>query len=274
MKSPGEILSEHRFIVLIACIVVFVGIAAGANRSAFESYMENAPEIPWENIPVSALTYFAYNLRNALVSLFGIVLAFLSGFGLGLSLGVSLWLVSQNTVYVVVFSHGILEVYSVFLAMVGGLLILAKAGEALRGFFGSLSQAPRSVDWRKVAQDYGSLFLSSVFGLFISAWLEAVLSWAILHLGSYFWLVAVGNTLISVSIVGVLSFARKRSRILSAMLRVLLISAVTYVCVLSMIWSYCAILVVTGPGPLTFLPALVFGFIATFVSTIVLNSAR
>jgi len=58
---------------------------------------------------------------------------------------------------------------------------------------------------------------------------------------------------------------------LIALLRVALISAVTCACILSMIWSYCTILVVTGPGLFTFLPALVFGFIATFVSTIVLN---
>jgi uncharacterized membrane protein SpoIIM required for sporulation len=212
MKFPGEILSEHIIIVLIACIVVIVGIVAGANRSAYESYRENAPEIPLGNIPASALTYFAYNMRNALVSLFGIVLAFLSGFGLGISLGITFWLISQNMVYIIAFSHGILEIYSVFLAMVGGLLILAKIGETVWGFFGH-SKAVKHVDWRKVAGDYGSLFLFSVIGLFISGWLEAGLSWAILHLGPYFWLVVMANTVISVLIVGTLSFQRLRSLI-------------------------------------------------------------
>lgn len=56
-----------------------------------------------------------------------------------------------------------------------------------------------------------------------------------------------------------------------AALKVVLISAVTYVCIESMIRSYCAILAVTGPGLLSFLPALVFGFIATFVTTVVMN---
>lgn len=199
-------------IVLIAVMVVIVGIAAGANRSAYESYRENAPEIPWGNIPASALTYFAYNMRNALVALFGIMLAFLSGFGLGISLGVTFWLISQNTVYIIAFSHGILEIYSVFLAIVGGLLILAKIGEAIWGFFDH-SKAVNHVDWRKVAGEYGSLFLFSVIGLFISGWLEAGLSWAILHLGSYYWLVVMANTLISVLIVGSLSFQRFRSLI-------------------------------------------------------------
>jgi len=65
MRFPREILSEHKFIVLLAFVVIFVGIFAGANRSAYEYYRKNAPNIPWENIPASALTYFAYNMRNA-----------------------------------------------------------------------------------------------------------------------------------------------------------------------------------------------------------------
>jgi len=117
-------------------------------------------------------------------------------------------MISQNAVYVVFFSHGILEIYSVFLAMIGGLLILTKTGEAIWGFF---KLTPQYVNWKKVAQDYASLFLFSVVGLFISGWLEAVLSYAILHFGSYFWLVAMINTLISVAIVSSLSFQRFRS---------------------------------------------------------------
>ena len=208
MKFPEEILSEHKFIVFIAFVVIFIGIFAGANRSAYEDYRKNAPNIPWENIPASALTYFAYNMRNALFSLLGIILAFFSGFGIGNSLGVAFWMISQNAVYVVFFSHGILEIYSVFLAMIGGLLILTKTGEAIWGFF---KLTPQYVNWKEVAQDYASLFLFSVVGLFISGWLEAVLSYAILHFGSYFWLVAMINTLISVAIVSSLSFQRFRS---------------------------------------------------------------
>jgi len=208
MKFPGEILSEHKFIVFLAFVVIFVGIFAGANRSVYEYYRKNAPNIPWENIPASALTYFAYNIRNALFSLLGIILAFFSGFGIGNSLGVAFWMISQNTVYVVFFSHGILEIYSVFLAMIGGLLILTKIGEAIWGFF---KLTPQYVNWKEVAQDYASLFLFSVVGLFISGWLEAVLSYAILHFGSYFWLVAMINTLISVALVSSLSFQTFRS---------------------------------------------------------------
>jgi len=208
MKFPGEILSEHKFIVFIAFVVIFIGIFAGANRSAYEDYRKNAPNIPWENIPASALTYFAYNMRNALFSLLGIILAFFSGFGIGNSLGVAFWMISQNAVYVVFFSHGILEIYSVFLAMIGGLLILTKTWEAIWGFF---KLTPQYVNWKEVAQDYASLFLFSVVGLFISGWLEAVLSYAILHFGSYFWLVAMVNTLISVAIVSSLSFQTFRS---------------------------------------------------------------
>ncbi len=213
MKFPGEILSEHKFIVFIAFLVIFIGIFAGANRSAYESYLKNAPKIPWENIPASALTYFAYNMRSALFSLLGIILAFFSGFGIGNSLGVVFWVISQNAVYVVSFSHGILEIYSAFLAMIGGLLILAKIGEAIWGFFKLIffKLAPQYVNWKKVARDYASLFLFSVVGLFISGWLEAVLSYAILHFGSYFWLVAMINTLISVAIVSSLSFQTFRS---------------------------------------------------------------
>ena len=208
MRFPGEILSEHKFIVFIAFVVIFIGIFAGANRSAYEDYRKNAPNIPWENIPASALTYFAYNMRNALFSLLGMILAFFSGFGIGISLGVVFWMISQNAVYVVSFSHGILEIYSVFLAMIGGLLILTKIGEAIWGFFKLI---PQYVNWKKVAQDYASLFLFSVVGLFISGWLEAVLSYAILHFGTYFWLVAMINTLISVAILSSLSFQTFRS---------------------------------------------------------------
>jgi len=208
MRFPGEILSEHKFIVLFAFVIIFIGISAGANRSAYEDYRKNAPSIPWENIPASALTYFAYNMRNALFSLLGMILAFFSGFGIGISLGVAVWMISQNAVYVVSFSHGILEMYSVFLAMIGGLLILAKIGEAIWGFF---KLTPQHVNWRKVAEDYASLFLFSVVGLFISGWLEAVLSYAILHFGSCFWLVAMINTLVSVAIVSSLSSQTFRS---------------------------------------------------------------
>ena len=208
MKFPGEILSEHKFIVFIAFVVIFMGIFAGANRSAYENYRKNAPNIPWENIPPSALTYFAYNMRNALFSLLGTILAFYSGFGIGNSLGIVLWMISQDAAYVVSFSHGILEIYSVFLAMIGGLLILVKIGEAILGFF---KLVPHYVNWKEVARDYASLFLFSVVGLFISGWLEAVLSYAILHFGSYFWLVGMINTLISVAIVSSLSFQTFRS---------------------------------------------------------------
>jgi len=59
--------------------------------------------------------------------------------------------------------------------------------------------------------------------------------------------------------------------VLIASSKVAIVSASTIACVLSMVWSYCTILAMTGWGVLTFLPALVFGFIATLVSTIVMN---
>jgi uncharacterized membrane protein SpoIIM required for sporulation len=203
MKWPGEVLSKHKFLVIVALGVILISTVTSANRSTYENYMKNAPKIPWENIPASALTYFAYNMRNALFSLLGIILAFFSGISIGISLRVGFWMISQNVAAVVSFSHGILEIYSVFLAMIGGLLILTKIGQAMWGFFKLI---PEYVNWKEVIQDYASLFLFSVVGLFISGWLEAVLSYAILHFGSYFWLVAIINTLISVALVGSLSF--------------------------------------------------------------------
>lgn len=202
MRYPGEILVQQKWITLFAALVVVVGIFAGANRKTYDYYMENAPDISWENIPESGLTIFLWNLRNALLSLFGIVLALWSGLGLGISIGVGLWLISQNLLYIANFSHGILELYSAFLAMVGGLLVLAKIGEAILGFFRFI---PRYIDWKEVAEDYGSLFLFSVIGLFMSAWMEALLGYAAIRFGSSAWLVVVLNTVISLLIISSLS---------------------------------------------------------------------
>jgi len=210
MKWPGEVVSNHKLLVIVALGVIFIGALVGANRSSYENFVKNAPKIPWENIPASALTYFAYNMRNALFSLLGIVFALFSGIGVGISLGVVFWMISQNAVAIASFSHGILEMYSAFLAMMGGLLILTKIGQAI---WGSFKLIPQYVNWKEVIQDYVSLFLFSVVGLFISGWLEAILSYAILHFGPYFWLIAIINTLISVAIVGSLSFQTFRSLI-------------------------------------------------------------
>jgi hypothetical protein len=216
MLFPGEILSHHKWIVLFAVFVVIAGTFAGANSSAYEYYKKNTPNMTWENIPLSALTLFLWNLANALTSLFIFPLLILfvfrifiipGGLGLGFSLGVGLWLISQNPVNIVSFSHGILEIYSAFLAMVGGFLILVKIGEAVLGFF---KLTPHYVDWKKVAQEYGPLFLFSIVGLFISAWMEAFLGYAAIRFGSSAWLVVIMNTFISLLIVSSLSFSTVR----------------------------------------------------------------
>lgn len=146
MYFPGEILVQHKWIVLVAVLVVALGAFAGANRETYNYYTEHAPDISWQNIPESALTIFLWNMRNALFSLLGIVLAFWSGFGLGQSIGMVCWVTSQNSLGIVSFSHGILEIYSIFLAMVGGLLVMAKIGEAVWGFFGSMLTAHRRLE--------------------------------------------------------------------------------------------------------------------------------
>jgi hypothetical protein len=211
MLLPGEILARHKWIVLFAVFIVIAGVVAGANNDMYEYYKNNGPNITWENVPESAFILFLWNFANALTSLliFPLLLLFVfrvfivpGGFGLGVSLGIGLWLVSQNPLNSMVFSHGILEMYSAFLAMVGGFLILVKIGEAVWGFF---KLAPHYVDWNKVAKEYGSLFLFSVIGLFISAWMEALLGYAIIHFGSSVWLVVIINTVISLLVVSSLS---------------------------------------------------------------------
>jgi hypothetical protein len=211
MLFPGEILAKHKWVVLFAVFVVIAGVLAGANSNAYEYYKNNGPNITWENIPESALTLFLWNFANGLTSLLIFPLLFLlvfrvfiipGGFGLGVSLGIGLWFVSQNSLNIILFSHGILEMYSAFLAMVGGFLILVKIGEALWGFF---KLTPHYVDWNKVAKEYGSLFLFSVTGLFVSAWMEALLGYAIIHFGPSVWLVVVINTSISLLVVSSLS---------------------------------------------------------------------
>lgn len=210
MRFPGEILVQHKWIVLFAVLVVVAAAFAGANRETYDYYMEQGPDISWENVPESALTLFFWNMRNTLMSLLGFVLAIWSGVGLGISLGIGIWIISQNPLGIVMFSYGILEIYSAVLAIVGGLLVLAKIGEAIWGFFGKL-MTPHYEDWNKVAEEYLSLFLFSIVGLFVSAWMEAFYGYAVVS-GGFLWMpIVVVNTLISLLIVSCLSSSTVRA---------------------------------------------------------------
>ncbi len=211
MLFPGEILSQNKWVVLFAISTIIMGIAFGANQSAYENFLKIAPTIEWKNIPQSALTLFIYNFANVLSSFFMFPLLLLiffrfiiipGGISLGISIGISLWLVSQSSSAIMVFSHGILEIYSAFLAAVGGWLLIMKIGEAALGF---IRPTPHYVDWNKVTKELGYLFLFSTVGLFIAAWLEAFLGYAI-RFGPSAELVAIATTCISVLTVSLLSF--------------------------------------------------------------------
>jgi uncharacterized membrane protein SpoIIM required for sporulation len=217
MRFPGDILIKHQWILLFAVLTVILSIPFGANKQAYEYYIKSGPKISWENIPESALTLFLWNFASALTSFFILPLLFLflfrifiipGGFGLGFTIGISLWLISQNPLYIAVFSHGILEIYSAFLAVVGGYLLLVKVCEAIVGFFKLI---PEYVNWKEVLRDYGSLFVFSIFGLFLSAWMEAFLGYAIIRIGSLVWLVVIVNTLVSLGVVSYLSFSPIRA---------------------------------------------------------------
>ncbi len=213
MRFPGQILARHKWVVLFSAAIVSISAVVNANRRAYDFYMHSAPEIPWDNIPVSAITYFAHNGTNVLMSMIGLVLAFWSAIGLGLSIGVALWMISQlNPLYIVAFSHGFLEIYAVFLGIVGGFLVLSRIGIFLGRFFGFvfLRQFPQKVDWTEVAEEYLSLFVFSLTGLFVSAWLEASLAYAMLYVQSLWLLIAIINTSISLLIVGLISSATLR----------------------------------------------------------------
>jgi uncharacterized membrane protein SpoIIM required for sporulation len=215
MLFPGEILSQNKWVVLFAIITVVMGITFGANRSAYENFLKTAPTIEWKNVPQSALTLFISNFASALSSFFMFPLLLLiffrfiivpGGISLGISIGISLWLISQSSSAIMVFSHGILEIYSAFLAAVGGWLLIMKIGEAVLGF---IKPTPHYVDWNKVTKELGYLFLFSTVGLFISAWLEAFLGYAI-RFGPSAELIAIANTCISVLTVSILSFKTVR----------------------------------------------------------------
>jgi uncharacterized membrane protein SpoIIM required for sporulation len=217
MRFPGDILIQHKWILVFAVLTVILLIPSGVSKQAYEYYIKSAPKISWENLPQSAITLFVWNLASALTSFFILPFLFLflfrifiipGGFLLGFVIGVSLWLISQNPLYIMVFSHGILEIYSVFLALVGGYLLLVKVCEAVVGFFKLI---PEYVNWEEVLRDYGSLFVFSVLGLFLSAWMEAFLGYAIVRLSSLAWLVAIINTLLSLSVVSYLSFSPVRT---------------------------------------------------------------
>jgi uncharacterized membrane protein SpoIIM required for sporulation len=218
MRFPGDILIKHKWILVFAVLTVILSIPSGVSQQAYEYYIKSAPKISWENIPQSAITLFVWNLASALTSffIFPLLISFLftrifiipGGFLLGFVIGVSLWLISQNPLYIMVFSHGILEIYSVFLALVGGYLLLVKVCEAVVGFFKLI---PEYVNWKEVLRDYGSLFVFSIFGLFLSAWMEAFLGYAIIRLGSLAWLVVIVNTLVSLGVVSYLSFSPIRA---------------------------------------------------------------
>lgn len=212
MIFPGQILARHRWIVLVVVSIVVPGILLGANKPTYDWYVEGGPEISWQSIPESTMIIFSWNLRNALLSLIGLAFAVLSGIGLGLSIGVTLWLTSQNPIVLIAFSHGILEIYSALLAMVGGLLIVEKLGKTIWSFFGKPPYAT-DVNWIEVGKEYGSLFLFSVLGLFVAASLEAFLGYAINHIEHLLLPIACVNTLISVLTVSFLSSSRLRASI-------------------------------------------------------------
>jgi hypothetical protein len=213
MRFPRDILLRYKWILAFAVLTVILPIPFSANKQAYENAIKSLPKISWENIPESALMLFVWNLTNALTSffIFPLLISFLftrifivpGGFGLGYSMGISLWLISQNPSTIMIFSYGILEIYSAFLAVIGGYLLFVKVCEAFMGFFKLI---PEYVNWEEVLRDYGSLFAFSILGLFLSAWMEAFLGYAIVRLGSLVWLVAIVNTLISLTIVSCLSF--------------------------------------------------------------------
>ena len=143
MLFPGEILSQKKWVILFAVITVIVGIVAGANRSAYENFQRTAPTLDWNNISKSALTIFIHNFASTLTAFFMLPLLFLiffrlfivpGGISVGMSIGISLWLLSQTSSAIMVFSYGILEIYSTFLAVVGDWLLIIKIGEAVLGF--------------------------------------------------------------------------------------------------------------------------------------------
>lgn len=214
MQFLGEILVEHKWVVLVAALLVFVGVVAGANRWAYEQYVSASPSIRWENVPESAFTIFFSNMRNTLLSLSVIGVLFpwplASGLGLGISLGVGFWIISQNPAAIIVFSYGILELYSVFLALVGGFLVLSKIGEAIIDFFGFFPTSHK-VNWKKVAEEYGSIFYFSVIGLFVSAWMEAFYAHMLLFSSFLFLPVTVAITSISIVFVSYVSFSSVRT---------------------------------------------------------------
>lgn len=218
MRFPGDILRRHKWPLFLALFMVVVFIPAGANQQAYENAVKTMPQIPWENISQSAFIIFFWNLMVALASFFVLLFLFVfllsfrifiivDGPALGMSIGMVLWLISQNGSYITAFSHGILELYSLFLAVVGGYLLVVKLCEAVWGFF---KFVPHYVDWNEVLTDYLWLFVFCVIGLFLSAWMEASLGYAIIKLGSLAWIIASVNTLLSLMIVGIFTSRRFR----------------------------------------------------------------
>lgn len=210
MEFPGVILYRHKWIVVITTLAMAVGVVGSAYRGLLIPLLDPSPEIPFGDIPQSALTYFYLNSRNVFISMFGLILAFWSAFGLGFSIGTVFWLTSRDSLVAISFSHGILEIYSVFLAIVGGLIALKKIGNTAWKLI-SNGKDP-GIPWKQTAEEYLSLLLFSLTGLFVSAWMEAFLAYTLLLRGNWV-LIAIENTIISVLIIGFFSFYNFRTTI-------------------------------------------------------------